>query len=174
MGEKSVDRLQQVMKCCRRDCRTRHQNYLLYFPCIFVSVTKKSTIPVLNSDIHNASCNTAILFFYFLCGALLAHRDYGIELMYSDNAMNGWRLLHIILPLFEGCFPFPIFVFCASLTSSAMSPLYVSESCCKASLVCNKWVRRFDVFDVCIRRSARCRSSAGRGSNGNVSEITCE
>ena len=27
------------------------------------------------------------------------------------------------------------------------------------------------MFDVCIRKSARCRSSAGRGSNGNVSEI---
>ena len=27
------------------------------------------------------------------------------------------------------------------------------------------------MFDVCIRKSARCRSSVGRGSNGNVSEI---
>ena len=27
------------------------------------------------------------------------------------------------------------------------------------------------MFDVCIRKSARCRSSAGRGNNGNISEI---
>jgi len=33
---------------------------------------------------------------------------------------------------------FPDFIFCASPTSSAMSPLYVSLSCCRDSLVCSR------------------------------------
>lgn len=58
---------------------------------------------------------------------------------------------------------FPDFIFCASPTSSAISPLYVSESCCKESLVCSRCVRRFEVFAVSVLRSARCRSRTASG-----------
>lgn len=56
------------------------------------------------------------------------HED--IKLQIASNPQT------IPLPRLEvDCFPFPVFVFCASFTSSAIRPLYVSESCCSASRV---------------------------------------
>lgn len=57
------------------------------------------------------------------------------------------------LPRRESTLPPTAFIFCASPTSSPMSLLYVSESCCSASLVWSKWVNRVDVFCVCVRNS---------------------
>jgi hypothetical protein len=54
------------------------------------------------------------------------------------------------LPRRESDLPPTVFIFCASPTSSPMSLLYVSESCCSASLVWSRWVNSADVFCVCI------------------------
>jgi hypothetical protein len=54
------------------------------------------------------------------------------------------------LPRRESDLPPAVFIFCASPTSSPMSLLYVSESCCSASFVWSRWVNSADVFCVCI------------------------
>jgi hypothetical protein len=54
------------------------------------------------------------------------------------------------LPRRESDLPPTVFIFCASPTSSPMSLLYVSESCCSASLVWSRWVNSADVFCVCV------------------------
>lgn len=67
------------------------------------------------------------------------------------------------LRLFPTVRCFPDFIFCASPTSSAISPLYVSESCWRASFVCRRCVNRREVFSVWALISARCRSRTPSG-----------
>ncbi len=57
---------------------------------------------------------------------LICYIDYRAVAV-TDHAMP--------LPRREGVLPPTVFIFCASPTSSPMSLLYVSESCCSASFV---------------------------------------
>ena len=63
----------------------------------------------------------------------------------------------------------PDFIFCASPTISPISLLYVSESCCRASLVCRRYVRSTDVWAVCCFSVCRWSSTFLRGKSDRSS-----
>lgn len=58
---------------------------------------------------------------------------------------------------------FPVLIFCASPTISAMSLLYVSESCCNASLACRRYVKTADTCAVSCFKESKCELSDLRG-----------
>lgn len=66
--------------------------------------------------------------------------------------------------------PPPILIFCVSFwIMSAITALYASESCCKASRCCSKCVNTEDVVAVSDRRVLRCALRIGNGRSGSVS-----
>ena len=75
----------------------------------------------------------------------------------------------IPLPRRRGPVRFPVLIFCASPTSSPMTLLYVSESCCSASRICKRYVKSAEVFAVCSLKSSMCLLSLSVGTSKRLS-----
>ena len=62
-----------------------------------------------------------------------------------------------------------VFIFCASRMSSPICLLNISDSCCKASRACKRWVSSADTFAVWSLRFVLCTSSVASGESDSCS-----
>lgn len=76
------------------------------------------------------------------------------------------------LPLRRGAVRLPVLILWASPTNSPINLLYVSESCCKASRVCRRYVNSDEVLTVCVFRSDKIDSSLSMGRSVSESMIS--